>query len=766
VLGQPSNWSAQQLAEFLAALSACRDEAQATRTAIERAAEALEAEVAAVVREGAVVTAVGFPQGREPADDLVAVSAGALQVLQIPGLGAGSALTVRLDETPSGTLVLARAGEDGFLPEEVSLARGMARVLSLTIRTLRVLEAERTLRARLEMQAEENVRLLASLRQRQRLLEKTSRIHRLILRRRPLGEVLEAITSAASELLDAEVATLRVIAEDDPSSWVMVASTGLRAEQLEPLRRGGIGEGAGGRAIAEERLVVMEGYRDQPSALSVHVDSQLEAAISTPVHEHDRVVGSLTVASYVPGRTFDGADKQMLLAFAEHVNLAWLDAKTVELMSHQALHDSLTGLPNRVLFLDRLQHSLERSVRHGESAAVLFIDLDRFKTVNDSLGHAVGDEVLKAVADRLRRCVRAEDTAARLGGDEFAVLAESLEDRRHVALLAERIIEALELPVTIDGREVMLTASVGIALGSRPDDDLLRNADVAMYRAKKAGGSFEFFEPGMRSAIVERLALEADLRLAVGRSELRLHFQPIVDLPAGETMGLEALVRWQHPSRGLLQPGAFVGLAEETGTIVPLGRWVLREACRQAATWKKRDVGVSVNVSVRQLGHASLVDDVAAALGESGLEPGRLTLEITETFLVEQDEESLAKLGDLKRLGVRLALDDFGIGYSSLRYLAELPFDVIKIPKGFVDGVGSPPAAAPLVEAIVDLGGALDLAVVAEGIESADQLVGLRRVGCALGQGFLFARPAEPAAVGALLDRSLLPLGVDRVRAA
>jgi diguanylate cyclase (GGDEF)-like protein len=767
VVGQRSNWSAQQLAEFLAALGECRDENQAIRTAVERAAEALEAEVAAVVRGGAVMTSVGFPQGRVPADELAAVANGATQVLEVPGLGPGRALAVTLDETPPAALVLARAAEDGFLPEEVSVVRGMARVLSLTLRTLRVLDAERRLRARLEAQAEENARLLASLRQRQRLLEKTSAIHRLILRRRPLREVLEAITHAASELLGAEVAALRMIDEEDPASWVMAASTGATPEQMDHVRRGPIGIGAGGRAIAEGQLIVIDGYRDQPDVVPVFADSRLETAIAAPVHERDRVVGSLTVASYVPDRTFDDADKEMLRAFAEHVSLALLDAKTVELMSHQALHDSLTGLPNRVLFLDRLHHSLERAARRGGSSAVLFIDLDRFKTVNDSLGHALGDEVLRTVAERLGACVRAEDTAARLGGDEFAVLADGLSESRHAAVLAERIIAALEVPLVVDGSEVMLTASIGIALGSRPDDDLLRNADVAMYRAKATGGSFEFFEAGMRAAIVERVALETDLRRAVERSQLRLHYQPIVDLMAGRVVGLEALVRWQHPSRGLLLPAEFVGLAEETGSIVPLGCWVLREACAQATEWERRDIGVSVNVSLRQLGHANLLADVAAAIEDSGLDPGGLTLEITETFLVGQDEAALARLKELKSLGVRLALDDFGVGYSSLRYLTELPFDVIKIPKSFVDAVGSPsPSAISLVQTILNLGRALDLAVVAEGIETADQLVRLRSLGCELGQGFLFARPAEPPAVVALLDESLLPLGVDRVRAA
>ena len=752
---QPTaSWSTQQLAEFLAALSSAGDEAGAARTAVERAAESLEAEVGALVRAGEAVISVGFPSGRVPVGALLGVADGSVSELDIPGHGLAVAMAVPLEEDLGGHLVLARAGPDGFLPEETTVVRGMARVLSLTLRSLRVLAGERA--------------LLESVQQRQRLLEKTSAIHRLILRRRPLQEVLAAITGAAGDLLGDEIAGLRMLDPGEDGWWMMVASTGVGDDVLERTLRGRVGEGAGGRAIAEERLVVIDNYHRDRTALPAFADEGLQAAIAVPVREGDRVVGSLTVASSRPGRVYGEADEQMLVAFADHVSLALLDAKNVDAMSHQALHDTLTGLPNRALFLDRLEHALERAARHGEAAAVLFVDLDRFKTVNDSLGHAAGDELLVAVAERLRSCVRVEDTAARLGGDEFAVLAETLTDRRDAARLAERILQALEEPFLVQGREVFVNGSIGIAVGQSPEDDLLRNADVAMYRAKEAGSSYEFFESGMRAAIVERLALEADLRRAIERGELCLHYQPIVDLATGGVDAVEALVRWRHPERGLLAPITFIPLAEETGAIVEVGRWVLRTACAQAAAWSARaghrHVRVAVNVSVRQLQHPAFVSHVAEALGETGLDPALLTLEITETMLVEHGEATVGKLVELKGLGVRLALDDFGVGYSSLRYLSALPLDVLKVPKAFVDRVGERSPEAALVEAIVELGGTFGLEVVAEGIETADQAAHLGRAGCALGQGFLFARPAEAEVMEPLLDGAIVPIAAGRLR--
>ena len=447
----------------------------------------------------------------------------------------------------------------------------------------------------------------------------------------------------------------------------------------------------------------------------------------------------------------------MLLALAEHASLALTDAKTVEDAIHQAFHDSLTGLPNRALLLDRLQHALARAARGGSRVSVLFMDLDNFKTVNDSLGHAAGDELLVAVAGRLVDCVRAGDTAARFGGDEFVVLVEDVEDDENVATAAQRILDALEAPFTVQGRDVFVSSSIGIAIGSDEAEDLLRNADLALYTAKTNGkGRHELFQQEMHVAVLERLELEGDLQRAIGRDEFVLHYQPIYKLRTGEIAGVEALVRWRHPERGTLSPGEFIPLAEDTRIILPLGRWVLRQACRQAARWRREVPGyetlaVSVNLSSAQLADAELADEVREALEESGLDPPSLILELTETAFLEHTDAVAERLWQLKGLGVQLAVDDFGTGYSSLQHLRQFPIDVLKIAKSFVDGLGGASDESALARAIIDLGGSFQLRVVAEGIETSDQVDRLLELGCDLGQGFHFAAPLEPSTLGELL---------------
>jgi diguanylate cyclase (GGDEF)-like protein len=385
---------------------------------------------------------------------------------------------------------------------------------------------------------------------------------------------------------------------------------------------------------------------------------------------------------------------------------------------------------------------------------VLFLDLDGFKTVNDSLGHGVGDALLAAVAERLLACVRPGDTVARLGGDEFAILVEDVRGARQTASLARRVLEELRVPFDIEGRQVRVSTSIGIAIGTDPAADLLRDADLAMYRAKGAGRDrFEVFAPEMHAALVERLALEADLRHAVERDELVLHYQPIVDMTTGEVAALEALVRWRHPIRGLVPPGEFIKVAEETGLIVQIGAWVLNEACRQGAAWRVEHgpITITVNLSPAQLREPHMVRDVVAALESSGYDARDLVLEITETVLMHDTKATTNKLRRLKRLGVRLAVDDFGTGYSSLEYLRGFPLDVLKVAKSFVDGLTGAAEGLALARAIVELGESFHLDVVGEGIELPEQRDRLCELGCRLGQGFLFARPAEPAAIDALL---------------
>jgi diguanylate cyclase (GGDEF)-like protein/PAS domain S-box-containing protein len=420
---------------------------------------------------------------------------------------------------------------------------------------------------------------------------------------------------------------------------------------------------------------------------------------------------------------------------------------------HEASHDSLTTLANRALFRDRVDKVLRQNGARSAKLTVLFLDLDGFKEVNDSLGHAMGDVLLIQVAERLRACVRAIDTVARLGGDEFAVLIADKSSERDGTTVAGRITKALREPFKLEGREIYVGASIGIAATDQDVDDadhLLRNADLAMYRAKATGaGGFERYHPRLHVALVERLQLEAELRQAVAGEELELHYQPTLALATGEIKGLEALARWKHPRRGFVPPGEFIPLAEQTGLIRRLGSWVLQEACRQLAEWHERypdsqHLTMSVNISGRHLEDASLIDDVQEALAASGLAPEHLVLEMTESVLMAHTEENVGLLVRLKELGVGLAIDDFGTGYSSLAYLHRFPADVIKIDRSFVERLDGSDADAELLRTIVQLGKSLRMVTVAEGVEKADQARMLREMGCELAQGFHFYRALTP----------------------
>lgn len=429
-------------------------------------------------------------------------------------------------------------------------------------------------------------------------------------------------------------------------------------------------------------------------------------------------------------------------------------------LTHQAFHDSLTSLANRALFHDRVDHALARSRRTGHPVAVLFLDLDNFKTVNDSLGHSAGDQLLVAIAGRVSASVRAGDSVARLGGDEFAILLEDVAEEAEAVEVAQRIDLALKAPFHLEGKDVFVTASTGIALstaGGTHADEVLRNADVAMYTAKERGkGRHVKFEPDMHAAVLRRLELEADLRQAVDENEFQVHYQPLYELRSGRMTGVEALVRWLHPKRGLISPAEFIPVAEETGLIVPIGTLVLRQACFDVHDWQTRfpDTApptVNVNLSARQLQDCGLVDEVAAALTESGLPPRSLALEITESVLMHDAASAVVWLRQLKELGVQIAIDDFGTGYSSLSYLQQFPVDTLKIDKSFVDGIGSEAERSALASAIIDLGKTLGLKTVAEGIEQANQAAELALLGCEVGQGYHFARPMDRARMEATL---------------
>jgi diguanylate cyclase (GGDEF)-like protein/PAS domain S-box-containing protein len=421
-------------------------------------------------------------------------------------------------------------------------------------------------------------------------------------------------------------------------------------------------------------------------------------------------------------------------------------------LAQKAFHDGLTRLANRALFMNRLSHVLAMAQRGTHPAAVLFLDLDDFKKVNDSLGHAVGDELLVAAAGRLAICVRPGDTIARLGGDEFAVLLADVQQTDDVVQVAERITTALSTPFRVSGRDVFISVSIGIAavsLGDTPDV-VVRNADLAMYLAKgRRKGGYAIYERGMHAQLMDRLELEADLRTAVDRGDIRVEYQPIMNLVTGEVHAAEALVRWRHSGRGDVPPSRFIPIAEDTGLIVPIGRMVLREACQRAVAWRSKSRGthalrMSVNLSGRHFQEGSLVDDVQEALRESGLEAWALTLEITESVLMQRSETTLEKLRALKATGLSLAIDDFGTGYSSLGYLQQFPIDMLKIDRTFVDVVGDQRNDPVLARAIIALGKTLGIETVAEGIERPEQRDGLRALGCTLGQGYLFARAMPP----------------------
>ncbi len=483
--------------------------------------------------------------------------------------------------------------------------------------------------------------------------------------------------------------------------------------------------------------------------------------------------GEVSINEEIEIESFNGVRKTILhsavpirrpdsrVAGAVVVNYDISDRKALEhQLVDQALHDSLTGLPNRQLFLDRLEHALNRSVRIGSPLSVLFFDLDNLKVINDSLGHGQGDALIKEIGERLRRGLRKSDTVARLGGDEFVVLVEDVADVAGALGAVKKIESLLSEPFNLGGRIVRVTASIGVAL-SRPEgslpEEIIRDADTAMYRAKRGGrAQHAVFDPEMHAQTLRRLEIEQDLRQAIESSGLRLHYQPQYSIRSHQITGLEALVRWQHPDKGLISPNEFISIAEETGLIVPLGRWVLFEACSQARRWQDLGqltdgVSISVNLSTRQFRDPALIEDVIRTLNETTLLPKHLTLEMTESTIMDDPEHAQLTLGRIHDLGVHLAIDDFGTGYSSLAHLTRFPFDYMKMDRSFIEALCSHDSKSVLISSMVQLGHAMSMQIVGEGIEFPEQLESLRRLGCDIAQGFHLSPPIGTDEVTELL---------------
>ncbi|MEV0902514.1 EAL domain-containing protein [Actinoplanes sp. NPDC049802] len=730
------HWSTHQLTEYFTAVSASADEEVAIRVAVERALEALDAEAGAVLLAGedGVRGLTGLPV-TVPAEQLRPAFRGA-PALELPLLGEANGANAALGSDIDGELVVARI-DDEFSTEERQMLQGMAQVLGLALRNLRILTTERTLREERAREAEQRLELLEIVHARQALLETLLSIQRAISRREPLQSVLDAITEGASQLLRRAPIALVLSDPAEPTSLIVASrahwpeSAGTTHAALEHAAE----------AIAAEETV----RRSGPSGALL--------TLATPVHVSGVVAGSLVAVGL--DETDSAAENTGLMsAFGQQISLALTDARTVEAV-REAYRDPLTGLPNRKLFLDRLDLILDEA--RIADIAILFIDLDRFKAVNDSLGHNAGDELLAAVSRRILGCLRTKDLAARLGGDEFAVILENLSVE-NARVVAERIAVEVAEPFHIAGRQIYIGTSIGIAarVGGTPAGELLGNADVAMYRAKRAGsGQVVVFEPEMQAEQLNRLELRADLQNALAAGQFRLNVQPLVRLGTGELAGVETLLRWHRPRCGIVPPDQFIPITEETGLINEIGRWVLREAVSQVAGWRRLlpDLTASVNISARQITDDRFVTDVADALDFAGLHGGALTLELTESVLTTDPAKALTNLRLIKEHGVRLSVDDFGTGHSSLSYLREFPVDQVKIDRSFVSGVTRSAQDNALVRAVVDLGRALHLEVVAEGIEDVEQLQALVRMGCELGQGYHLHRPMDPHLFADMIQR-------------
>jgi diguanylate cyclase (GGDEF)-like protein/PAS domain S-box-containing protein len=576
----------------------------------------------------------------------------------------------------------------------------------------------------------------------------------------PLPALLDHAMGVVANVLGSELACVLEV-EDDERSFCLQAGVGFRDGLVRNLTvpADWAASQEGFTMLAKEPIVLADVGEERRFGLSdLHREHGVVSGLTVIVQGRGRPYGVL--GAYARSRrVYSAEDVSFLQAVANVLANAIDRVRTEEDTRRRGLHDPLTGLPNRTLVLDRIAHALARANRGEASVAVLFLDVDNFKVVNDSLGHRAGDNLLRQLAERLSDAVRPADTVGRFGGDEFVVLCEDVVDEPMALRIAGRLARVFAEPFSLEGDDVHLaSASIGVVLRDGAQDDpeeLLRDADAAMYRAKERGRSrVELFDSGMRARAIGRLQTEGDLRRALDRDELRVVYQPIVTLGDGAIRGFEALVRWQHPERGLLAPAQFIPVAEESGMIVALGRVVLEEACRQAVRWAAEHgpVPIHVNLSARQVADPNLVDSVAHVLRTTGVAPSSLVLELTETSLLERSHSPADTLARLKGLGISLILDDFGTGYSSLSYLQQFPLSGLKIDRSFVAALGAANGDGAIVDAILRMARALDLEVVAEGLETEQHLETLRGLGCRYGQGYLFSRPVNVATASALLE--------------
>lgn len=608
--------------------------------------------------------------------------------------------------------------------------------------------------ANLAGKAYENASVLHAQIERVERLSGQKEILEMVARGEGLREILDAVClTVESNITDSRCGLF--LLDEESNGLQAVATPTLPSDLVWHLNgmKPGPFSGSAGTAVFREHAVFVEdieadrGWEDRREIARSH---GIRAAWALPIFapSANKVLGALAV--YLGDSRRPGEFERAFMETAVQLTSIAIERRELESkLTHQAFHDALTGLPNRALFSDRVQHALDRSARHAEVISVLLLDLDDFKSVNDSLGHLAGDELLRVVADRIRRCLRAADTPARLGGDEFAVLLEGT-DQETACAVAQRILTAIADPIRIMGIELRMSGSIGVAVedGSRGKmQDLLRNADTAMYAAKAAGkASFEVFEQKMQSGLLRRLELQSELQRAIEREEFILHYQPILKLRPHTVVGVEALVRWNHPTRGLLGPSEFIPASEDSGLIVDIGRLVLRRACADANAWmrsfpREHPLRIGVNFSVRQLQEPGLVDEVQQALEEAALPAGFLVVEITESVLMHDPDDVAVTLVGLKRLGVQIAIDDFGTGYSSLSYLRRFPVNILKIDKFFVQGLDRGPEEAAYGRAIVRLGHSLELDVVAEGVEHVGDHDALLDMDCDFAQGYLFSPP-------------------------